>query len=274
MLDTALLLPRNDTSQDSAAALSVPWWPALDDEPFGPLDQQHSPRVSLALADDRQTDWCQRLVTAQHYLRAPVDPRCSVLAYLVLLAGRRVGCLIFGRPEATGVGDWYGSPEDKIAGRCRLSRWEVLNLARLYIRPELQDGGPWCRSGIVPGFIDRHGCWRSSLATTVIGMAIQCVVSDYLLCYSPVFLDQPYQLVDLLSYCDPKQGHQGAVYRHAGFRLERTNSDGLQSFAHELRPLTPGEDAYVRYCATHALRSKRYRSQLASSRLVRQVALF
>lgn len=274
MLDAALLSPKDDASPDSAPALSVPWWPTLDDEPFGPLDPQHPPSLSLVLADDRQTDWCQRLITSRHYLKAPVDPRCSVLAYMVLLAGRRVGCLIFGRPESTRVWGWYGSLEDKLAGRCRLSRWEVLNLCRIYLRPEVQDGGPWCQPDIVPGFIDRHGCWRSSLATTVIGMAIECVVVDYLVSFAPVFLDQPYQLVDLLSYCDPRQGHQGAVYRHAGFRLERKNEHGLQTYAHSLRPLTYGEDAYVRYCATHALRSKRYRSQLVSSRLANQVAFF
>src|SRR5205807_1073346 len=125
MLDTALLSP-GDARSDSPATLPAPWWPTQNDEPFGPLDPQHPPRLALALADDGQTDWCQRLVVAHHYLHAPVDPRCNVLAYIVLLAGHRIGCLIFGRPEATRVGGWYGDVEEKLAGRCRLSRWEVL----------------------------------------------------------------------------------------------------------------------------------------------------
>jgi hypothetical protein len=275
MLDTDLLPPVN-TPSARAGTLLAPWWPEReDDEPCGPLAAERPPRLTLALANDEQTDVCQQLVTAQHYLHAPVDPRCNVLAYIVLLGRHRIGCLIFGRPEATRVGGWYGDPEEKLAGHCRLSRWEILNLARIYIAPIAQEGGAWCRPGLVPGFFDRSGCWHSCLTTTVIRMAIECVLVDYLVCFAPVFLDQPYAIAEVLSYCDQTQpGHRGVIYQSAGFRLQRTNVRGLQTYAIPVRPLTQGEDAYIRYVATYSLRSRRLRAQVAAERVAQQVALF
>ncbi len=81
--------------------------------------------LTLALADKAGLKWAQDTVTANHYIHRPVDVRCSPTAYLVLLNGERVGCLIFGRPEATRVNGWYGSVADKLAGRCTLTRWEI-----------------------------------------------------------------------------------------------------------------------------------------------------
>lgn len=274
MLDTAMLRPVDATSA-SATPLFAPWWPGQDDEARGPLECEQPPRLSLALANDEQTEWCQQLVAAHHYLHTPVDPRCNVLAYIVLLGGHRIGCLIFGRPESTRVGGWYGDVEDKQAGRCRLSRWEVLNLARIYLRPIVQEGGAWCRPGIVPGFTDRKQAWRSCLTSTVINISLECVITDYILAFPAVFLEQPYQIAEVLSYCDATHpGHRGIIYQHAGFRLERINDRALQTYARAVRPLTQGEDAYVRYFATHSLRSKRYRSQYAGALAARQVALF
>jgi hypothetical protein len=274
MLSTATRSPL-DAIPDSADTLWVSLWPDQDHVPFEPLNPQQPPRLSLALADDDQTNWAQNLVAAKHYLKTPVDARCNVLAYIVLLAGHRIGCLIFGRPESTRVGGWYGDVEEKLAGRCRLSRWEVLNLARIYISPVVQPGGAWCRPGIVPGFFDRHGLWHCCLTTRVILMALECVLIDYCLAFPPVFLDQPYQIAEILSYCDSTQPrHRGTVYRSAGFRLERTNAEGLQTFARPVRRLTQGEDAWVQYFATHSLRSKRYRSQNAAMHLAHQAALF
>lgn len=60
--------------------------------------------LTLDLADHNGLRWAQRQVTRHHYLRTHVDPRCRPLAYLVRLDaynGPVVGCLIFGRPEAS-----------------------------------------------------------------------------------------------------------------------------------------------------------------------------
>src|SRR5437762_5108736 len=148
--------------------------------------EQGRPRLSLALANDAQIKLVNETVTRYHYLHAPVDARCSLLAYLVLLGGHRIGCLVFGRPEATRVGDWYGDVKDKETGKCRLSRWEVLNLARIWLDPVAQENGAWYSPDLLPGFFDRQKRFHSRLATTVLAMALASVVVDYIVSYPPV----------------------------------------------------------------------------------------
>lgn len=156
----------------------------------------------------------------------------------------------------------------------RLSYWEVLNLARIYLHKDVQQGGAWCRPGIVPGFTDRDGVWHSSLASTVIARAIGCISVDYLLCYPPCFLEQPYAIVDLISYCDTRQlRHRGTVYEMAGFRQERQNSRGLRTYAKEMRALSYGEDSYIRQAALESRRSQTYRARRQAVDEWRQLAL-
>ncbi|MGH2478151.1 MAG: hypothetical protein ACRDHW_00630 [Ktedonobacteraceae bacterium] len=99
--------------------------------------------LTLHLADDAGLRWAQRQVAEYHYLHHPVDVRCRPLAYLVWLDGSPLGCLIFGRPESTRCNGWYGSVEDVRAGRCPLTRWQVLTLAQYHSsekqRRELED---------------------------------------------------------------------------------------------------------------------------------------
>jgi hypothetical protein len=64
---------------------------------------------------------------------------------MVLQDGERVGCLLFGRPEATACytgGLTYGSQADVAAGRAAFDRWEIVNLARVWLHPDVQAGGP------------------------------------------------------------------------------------------------------------------------------------
>ncbi|WP_220211440.1 DndE family protein [Reticulibacter mediterranei] len=205
-----------------------------------PPQLQHSlttgrPTLSLALADDVQTRIANEMVARYHYLRTPVDARCSLLAYLVLLGGQRIGCLIFGRPEATRVGTWYGSAEDKRTGRCQFSRWEILNLSRVWLDPIVQPGGLWYAPDILPGFHDRQGKFHSTLASTCVQVVLDCVVIDYMIAYPPVWTEEPYCLAQCLSYCDPRY-HRGILYQQAGFQLMRENARGLQTYAKPLRP--------------------------------------
>jgi hypothetical protein len=203
------------------------------------------------------------MVTRYHYLHAPVDIRSKPLAYLVLLGGLWVGCLIFGRPEAARTGDWYGDVADKVAGQCRFSRWELLNLSRVWLDPAVQQNGIWYSPDLLPGFYDRQGTFHSSLATTAILMALDCLVVDYLMAFPPVDVREPYQIAEVLSYCAER--HKGIIYQQSGFRLERENRQGLQTYARPVRPLTPGEDAYIRFLAEHSPRSKHYRALRANT---------
>jgi hypothetical protein len=210
---------------------------------------------------------CQQMVTAHHYLRSPVDVRSRPLAYHVRLMPNlgTVGCLIFGRPEASACfagGLTYGGAEDVAAGRAAFDRWEVLNLARVWLSPRVQPGGNWHRPRFLPGFVDRRGVFRSTLASAAIGAALGRVGLDYLLAFPPCFLDQPYRIRALLSYCDTSL-HKGMIYRAAGFQLARCNDDGIETWwTAEVRQLDPAEDERVRAVASRDPRGAKVRGRL------------
>lgn len=231
--------------------------------------------ITLTVADAEGLAWAQRQVTAHHYLQAPVDPRCSPVAYLVQLEHpailpQRVGCLIFGRPEATRCyqgGLTYGSLADVQAGRAQYDRWEVLNLARVWLSPNVQEGGTWCRPSLIPGYTDRRGLWRSVLASTVIRHALARVGNDYLTARPPVDCGFPYQVRVVLSYCDTRK-HRGVIYRAAGFQLARTNAHGIETcVTSAVAPLSAEQDRTVRELAERSPRSQRIRATRQQERM-------
>lgn len=201
----------------------------------------------------------QALVTANHYLRKPVDARCSVEGYRIV-AGYAVGVFLLGRPQATSCYPWYGSVADVASGRAACTRWQVLNLARVYFNPDVQPGGQMHTPAYLPGFTDRRGEFRSTLASTAIALLADRVVLDYLIQRPPCFLDEPYELQWLLSYCDTRI-HRGALYRAAGFELFRTNAEGIQTWRLPLRRLTDHEHARVAAASSIHPRSIEYRER-------------
>jgi hypothetical protein len=235
--------------------------------------------ISLSLANKSELIWAQEMVKRHHYLRTPVDSRCSVEAYLINLQidgekySRVVGCLIFGRPEATKCGDWYGSVEDVAKERCQHTRWEVLNLARVWLDPQVQKGGVLCSPDHLPGFVDRHGDWRPTLASHALRLAAQTIGYEYLLRCSPCFLEEPYQIRYLLSYCDTRL-HRGTIYKMAGWQFYRTNERGLQTWRVALPPLTPERGMEVRKRSKDSPRSRRYRARRAAQEKVHQMSMF
>lgn len=206
--------------------------------------------LTIHRATPAELRWAQIQWTTHHYLKRPIDTRCSVLAYVVRCNGELVGALGFGRPESTRCyhgGLTYGSVEDVQRGRARYSRWEILNLARVWLDPIVQRGGAW--------FVE-------SAATQAIGMALRAVVLDYLLAFPPCFLNEPWKLRACLSYCDTRV-HQGTIYRAAGFELVRTNEDGVQTWVRGLRGLQGHERKLVERESEVSPRSQRYRAQRA-----------
>lgn len=203
--------------------------------------------VRLELADDSALAWAQAQVSAHHYLHTPVDARCSVMGYVLMLGEERLGCLLFGRTESTRCyqGDLtYGSQADVSSKRARFDRWEIVNLARVWLDPSCASWG--------------HG-W---LVTWAIGQALRRVVVDYLHEYPPCFLDEPWRLRVCLSYCDTRI-HQGTIYRAAGFKLARTNEDGIQTWYRPLRGLQGHERKLIEKHCQQSYRSRVYRSQRA-----------
>jgi hypothetical protein len=207
--------------------------------------------IHLILADTTALDWAQTQISVYHYLHAPVDARCSVLGYLVMHNDERVGCLLFGRPEATRCyqGDLtYGSQADVCSGRARFDRWEVINLARVWLDPRLQRGG----------------CWEvPCLATMLISQALKRIVIDYLQARPPCFLDEPWKLRQAISYCDTRI-HSGTIYKAAGFKLSRTNASGIQTWYRPLRTLQGHERKLIERSSAQSKRSQHYRAQRAA----------
>lgn len=222
--------------------------------------------IGLQVADSAWAQWAQRTVTLSHYLASPVDSRCSPFVYLVVGGDQVLGCLIFGRPEATRCYDGaltYGSVTDVDLGRAKLTRWEVLNLARVWLHPDLQPGGPLYSADILPGYIDRRGVFRSTLASSLIAQALERVNFEYLAAHPPCFPDEPYAIQAVLSYCDRRR-HKGTIYRAAGFELARTNKEQIETWcSFDVAPLSGEQDYLIRGLAAQSQRSRRYRSQRA-----------
>lgn len=202
----------------------------------------------------------KRLIEQNHYLHRFPDPRTSCELYTIGIGTVNVGYLVFGRPEATRCADWYGGVDDVRAGRCEVTRWQVLNLARVWIHPDFQRGGAVCFDGAVPGYTDRHGVWRSTLASEALRAACAKVGTDYLIRRPPCFLEEPYQIRWLLSYCDTRL-HRGTIYAAAGFERYRINDAGIETWRIRLPALTHAQDAQVREAANTSRRSIRYRAQ-------------
>lgn len=223
--------------------------------------------MTITLAPDftgHWARWAQRQVTAHHYLHKPVDVRSRPFIYTVTIASRSlpVGCLIFGRPEATRCYQGaltYGSIEDVQGGRACYDRWSVLNLARVWLDPAVQPGGNLHGPDHLPGYTDRRGVWRSTLASTIIRQALAVVGFDYLRAHPPVDCTYPYQISAVLSYCDLNH-HKGTIYRAAGFTLARRNERRIETwYTVDVAPLSAAEDAAIRRLTEQSPRSQRIR---------------
>lgn len=224
--------------------------------------------IKLTLASKADLMAMQSLVTAHHYLHRPVDIRCSVEAYHVMLSvdtqhlrhEQPIGLLMFGRPEATRCGSWYGSVDDARCGKCEVTRWQVLNLARVWLSPDVQPGGYLYKSDLLPGYVDRHGAWRSTVASTAIRMAVRRIGYDYLCRRPPCFMDEPYEIQYLMSYCDSRI-HRGIIYQQSGFGLYRTNDNGIETWRVRLPGLTAEQIEVIAAESESSERSRRYRNQ-------------
>lgn len=208
--------------------------------------------------------WAQDQVARYHYLRAAVPAVYRPEGWAVCAAGLgRLGCLIVGRPQSTRVKGWYGSLEDVAIGRCEVSRWSVLCLARVWLSPMAQPGGAYHEPAWgLPGFVDRRGRWRSTLASTALRLLAECVGADYLTRRPPCFLDEPYEVRYLLSYCDTSK-HRGVIYAASGWDLYRTNNVGIQTWRVALPALTEAEHVAIRTASLVDRRACRHRAKRA-----------
>jgi hypothetical protein len=117
---------------------------------------QHS--LTLTLGDSSDLAWAQTTVTKYHYLHRPVDPRARPMVYTVDWKQMRVGVIMLGIPHATKCRGWWGYPGLP-------TQWQVVDLCRIYLDPDFQRNGCMCCAEVVPGYHDRHGTFRPTVAT-------------------------------------------------------------------------------------------------------------
>lgn len=140
------------------------------------------------------------------------------MCYMLRSEQRWIGMVMAGLPHATTCRTWWGK-------RAGLTQWQVVDLCRIYLHPDVQAGGRHCDPGWVPGYYDRHGVWRSTLATWTIHQVLQRIQADRVALWPPVYLEQPYHIRLVISYHDP-QYHRGAIYRLAGAAPMYTDAAG------------------------------------------------
>jgi len=215
---------------------------------------------------------CNKAINTGHYLHKMPDPRTSYEIYAIRINVLWAGFLVFGRPQVTRCREWFGSMEDVTGGRCEVTRWQILNLARVWLDPRFQTGGEFCNSETVPGFSDRHGIWHSSLASMGIRQWMAERAQDYLEYRPPVFLEEPYELRWLMSYCNTHL-HRGIIYQAAGFKLYATNADGIQTWRIKLPELTADHDQRIKLASRKNQRAARIRAERAQIRLFDGVTL-
>jgi hypothetical protein len=198
-------------------------------------------RVQLVPLDKTGIAWAQTKVLRWHYLHQRAHPMSCVEGYAVQVAGiGRVGCLLVGRPQAQRCYPWYGSVADVATGKAEVTRWQVLNLARVWLHPEVQGRGAWVMRRYLPGFEDRHGVWRSALASTALRLLVERVGYEYLLARPPCFLDEA----------------------------------GIETWRIALPPLTAEQDQQVRERALYNQRSIAYRAARRMATTVHQLNLW
>lgn len=203
--------------------------------------------LSLRLGDKADLDWGQAVVTDNHYLHAPVHRKSRPMIYVAEYAGERIGLCIVGLPHATKKRGWWGYEGYP-------TQWQVVDMSRIWLSPDVQRGGDLCRPDIVPGFVDRKGIWWPAVATWLIKGVLNKVQKDRVSMWPPVFIHQPYHILLAISYHDPRY-HRGEIYRQSGAKPvyvdERGQSipgpNGKHLWAWELpNPDWDWQDIYIR----------------------------
>jgi hypothetical protein len=166
---------------------------------------------------EKHPEWLNDVATEHHYMHRPVHQRAVPFGWAVgfdgdvyQADGRPNGFIVYCSIHYTRLTGEFGYPGLP-------TKWQVLSLARLWLHPDLQTGGALYSPDILPGFMDRKGIFRSTLATDVIKQSFEQVQDRWLEVHPPRFLDEPYHILKIISYADTRY-FSGQIYRAAGFR--------------------------------------------------------
>lgn len=175
--------------------------------------------LDIRLGNKNDLAWGQATVTARHYLHQPVHRQARPIIYVISSQDRYLGLIMASLPHATKNGGWWGY--DGLP-----TQWQVCDLSRVWLDPAIQLGGELSRPEIVPGFIDRKGIFRPTVATWAIGQVLDRIQVDWVSSWPPVYPSLPYHVLLVISYQDPAFHQRGIIYRQAGARPMYTDEAG------------------------------------------------
>jgi hypothetical protein len=165
----------------------------------------------------KPVEWLNAMATEYHYMHRPVHQRAVPFGWAVSFDGQTMrpdgrpnGFLVYCSIHFTRLGGEFGYPGLP-------TKWQVLSLARMWLHPDFQADGEMFSPDILPGFTDRKGVFRSTLATDLIKQSFGLVQSRWLEVHPPRYLSEPYHVVKIISYADTRF-FEGKIYRAAGFR--------------------------------------------------------
>jgi hypothetical protein len=118
---------------------------------------------------------------------------------------------------------------------------------------------------------NRRSVWHQPAVESAVSAVVERLhaagVAPELLARPPCFLDEPYQITHVISYCDTRR-HRGTIYRAAGFEQVRVNKDGIATFVKPTPLLSCADDLRIRELAEQSPRSQRYRAERQVSQLL------
>jgi hypothetical protein len=246
-------------------------------------------QLYLQVAEDpREKQWAKAMLVQDHYMHKPWHPKADPLIYLV--KRRRddadVGCILFNRIQCSRFRDsdgnlWCGRLDEKIKGACSYTQWELITLGRFWLSPLVQQPYPehqWkpVPCGPVPRFLfppdEPLAEPVHHAASQIILEALDRVVYDYLLRFPPPFPEEPWRLRQCVSYCDTRL-FTCSVYQASRFRAIRENDQGMRTYAHSLRDLTPQEEETILAASKANQRCRRRRAAREFAETMKQPAV-
>lgn len=167
-------------------------------------------------------DCVRETVERDHYLKRWPDPRSLPFAYCLSVDGERLAG--DGRPFGVVVMKklQHNKQRDLFGYEGLPTAWQVLDLARVWVHPELQNVR-W-QGADRKGEVVTH---TANVFSRMVSGVIRRVQLDWLEHHPPVFPELPYHIELIISYCDLGH-HDGTGYRASNFHKWGLTSDGTK----------------------------------------------
>jgi hypothetical protein len=167
-------------------------------------------------------NFVRRTIEQEHYLCRWPDPRSLPFSYCLEVDGRRLArdgqpfgivvCKKLQHHRQKGLFGYEGLP----------TGWQVLDVARVWVHPDLQSA-QW--EGL-----NRRGervTHPLNIFTRMVSSVLRRVQKDWLRHHPPVFPEQPYHILLIVSYCE-RDHYDGTSYRAANFERLGLTHDGTK----------------------------------------------